>query len=413
MGIVTIAEGGNISDIRWSIRFNTNANTERLHSIVPQQFTINESFLFDIPRAQFTFIDVMGHYVADNFITQDSFFIISFIYGPSEESYEYVFEPFNVSCQSRVEGKAGQYYVQVDMLPMGWQDIAKVKRSTSFTQRRHSAIVKQIIDDTDFFDVDFIELTRGQFDEVQPLWTDTKFINYLAYVAKSDNEHNSDYFLWGINKDRTINFSSMGTLVSKPPVKSFYQVANEPVKNIYGIHKFFFNSDYSKLLRGGYGIEYMYFDYNNREFVFGNRDVNDLQRQTNTLNYGVIADYVDDSANFYNGGRDIYTDETTRSYIDKSVSNVHTATIGVQFERDLKLGDGVILNIPMPNALFRAENSSEINDTLSGKWITYGMTHTIDFLNNLAVSDINIFREGMDNPVDETSVQSPDVYNWK
>ena len=142
--------------------------------------------------------------------------------------------------------------------------------------------------------------------------------------------------------------------------------------------------------QGSGGYEYIYFDYNTKEFIKDTKKLSDSsQRQLSDWSY-VATDHSEAQRRYF-GGRDTATPMLAENRILDVSNSIQSLDISISGDITLHIGD--IINVIIPPS----QNSKTIvNETYSGYWMIGKVNHDISIDSGNFVSHLSLIRSGFD-----------------
>jgi len=334
-----------------------------------QTVSVIESLMHNSTYMNVKFIDGGGELLNDYPIIPDSEFTIT--YGRShEESVVSKFKLSTISMDQMSTHDTNMIAINIDTIHDKWESLFKKTVSRSWSNKKYSEIVKLLMDEIGVTDTE-IEETNITTNVIQPEWTNAQLLKWIAKNATSTNGSNG--FVYYLTLKGKFVFTTYDSLYNKKPVKTI-DYSNV---NIYGDGANLLSVDVKympTLNNGGFGLNYTYFDYDNKEFVNDSKTITDINEKQISDWYYISESHNEPSKRIY-GGRDTRVVDSVNNRIILSSNSVQKIDIFVGGDTTLNIGDIVDLNIPVPE-IIRVDVTK--NEMYSGRWLVWKIAHLFD-----------------------------------
>lgn len=354
---------------------------------------IEETLNTASPMLTLRFLDVAGEQLNRFFINPITEFRLS--YGTKDtNNFTSYFKYSSSKTENIAAGRTDRLATNLSFISNNWEKLLKDNYSRAWNNKRISDVVGEIADECKY--TKDIEQTKGLDTFIQPYWDNYKFIRWLSSVAI--NERDISGYRYGITLDNRLLFRSLNSLYSQKPKKTFILMDKEITdekNNTSHFKAFLVKNDYIyKLSGGGFGLKYMWFDFNTKEFKQGESKVS-LSKSKQLSDYYVIASDHENSPNILYNGSNKFTPNMTESTVLNSSNDNQTAAISIDGDMNLHIGD--IINIVIPSNNLR---KNEIIDSYySGYWIIKRISHVITWKEGKLVSNLVLTRPGVDGDI--------------
>lgn len=283
-------------------------------------------------------------------------------------------------------GKTETIALDLTFMNDKWDKFIRDPYSRSWKNTSYSDVVKEIITENDFSDVD-VEDTNGKYDVIQPNWSNMKFVKWLSQQAV--NEEGNGGFDFGVTLDGRMIFKSLDTLYKSKPKKSV--ILASPNKDVdFTFHNFSIKQNYAPMLiQGAGGLNYTYFDYDTKKYITGTKSI-DQSKTRQLSDWAFIAEEHNTSKKIHDGGRDTDTPTVAESRITAVANSIQKVTIKMAGDAEIHIGD--VINIIIPSSEF---SSTLLNEKYSGYWLVGEVLHDIDFDAKTFQSNLILIRAGI------------------
>jgi len=283
-------------------------------------------------------------------------------------------------------GKTETIALDLTFMSDKWNKFIREAHSRSWKDTSYSDVVKDIITENEFSDVD-VETTQGRYDVIQPNWSNMKFVKWLSQQAVN-TEGNTGYD-FGVTLDNRMIFKSLDTLYKSKPKRSVILAApNNEFE--FSFHNFSIKQNYAPMIiQGAGGLTYTYFDYDTKTYITDTKTVEDSgTRQLS--DWAFIAESHNTATKIHDGGRDIDTPTVAESKITSVANSIQKVSINMVGDFDLHIGD--VINILIPSSEF---STTLLNEKYSGYWLIGEILQDVDFVNKTFQSNITLIRAGI------------------
>jgi len=362
------------------------SDVELLSAFSIASVSVIETLMGSSPYLNIKFIDAVGELINQYPIIPDNIFHVT--YGTTKESS--VLSKFKMSTMKYEllsNTDVESILVSSDMIHYKWEDMIKKTYSKSWKEKKYSDVVADVIKDIGFDKTD-IEPTKGIYDVLQPNWTNSNFLKWLT--KQSTNESGIGGYAYYLTLDNKFVYSSFDNLFNKSPKKTLKHSSTD--ENGKGFNFFTIKNNYIPTLNhGGFGMDYMYFDYETKTYVQKDKVLTDIDERQLSDWYYVAESNVEPSKLFY-GGRDTKTEEVVQNRILSTANSVQNVEIYISGDSDLHVGDLINLHIPVSKKVI---DNSVINEVYSGYWMIWKAAHLFDIDGGLYTSQLSLTRNGI------------------
>jgi hypothetical protein len=343
-----------------------------------------ESLTAGSPMMVMRFLDNLGVLVNSTYISPDASYDVFF--GKDKLSTKK--GSFSLSTndgKSLGAGNIENVAMDINFLSNNWFNVLYKSASRSWSSVYYSDVVQQIAEECGFTNID-VEKTDEKVDVIQPNWSNYQMIKWLAKHAKSAEGITGYEILAKL--DGSFSFKTYNTLFKQAPLKNLYLSTTQVGDNmLYGLNTV---QQYAPLIKNGAaGQHYVYFDYDNKQFVTGNKTLSSTKQAQLSDWFFVSQDHDIAYKNFF-GGRDIKTEDVVESKIAgmaNSIQEIRTTIMG-----DVKLHIGDIVNVVLAPS---KKSTKPINEMYSGYWMISQVTQIVDFGAKQVRTDLRLMRAGL------------------
>jgi len=329
-------------------------------------------------------IDGLGDLINRSYISPDSTYDL-FIGKSSQDNDKSSFSLSVTEMQNMSVGKTENVAMDVNFISNTWNKLIKTTHSRSWNNKKYSYVVNKIAEEIGFDNIE-VEETIGQFNIIQPDWTNFHMLKWISKNAI--NQNGIGGYEIGVKFNGDFFFKTIDTIKNNKPKKTFYMSAPKDGEEFF--KNILIKQDYVPVLQqGGFGLDYYYFDYDTKKYINKKRKYSDSDEKQ-LSDWAFIATSHELADKRFYGGRDILTQNVVDSKISNVTNSVQKITIVVEGDVNLHIGDIVSLLIP------NTEFSNEIvNENYSGYWMISRIAHQFQFDNNQFLSHISLSRAGI------------------
>jgi hypothetical protein len=310
-------------------------------------------------------------------------------------SYEFVCSTYDVSTQNDVK------YIVLKGLLSSILGLANRIYYRSWSNKTASQVIEDMLE----YDDSIIESDKNTQNWIQPGWTNAQMVRYLAHRAVS-RSHRIGGYVYSYTKSNMLIFSSIDNLIEQSPTYKFSDEYDENDVTNYVIGYKGVNNAMSTMVTGGLGRTVDYYNFATGtpvSYTVTPQNVSHLSMSEampysasdlNELNREVYGGYYHSSNQSLHNFQGLAESEVVMRLI--SNQKIKVAVYG---NTDITIGNVFSLY------LNKREEDSKVRDTsLSGKWLTQTVTHSIGV--GSFVSVLMGCREGLNRKDHEVSYTS-------
>lgn len=352
--------------------------------------SVIETLMSSTPYLQIKFVDASGYLISKYPILPDDEFI--FTYGTTPDNIQTTtFKLSTIEFDLSTSSDTGSVIVSSSMLHSNWDKIFKKSHQRSWRNKHYSDIITDLADEIGFDEYD-IEPTLNTYDVIQPYWTNSQFLKWLA-----DNSVNSNQiggYVYGMTANNKFFFKTYDSLYSEAtgtPKKFIYDVA-AIIPN--GFNNITILNRYMPIMsHNGFGTKHSHFDYNTKEYVTDTTLVTDInERQLSDWYY--IAESHNEESSFYDGGRNPHTINNVQNKVLNSTNSIHQMSISVNGDPETHIGDIIELEIPVSRN-FDENEDAFVNSQYSGYWMVWKAVQQFDVSRRMYLTKLYLSRSGI------------------
>lgn len=340
----------------------TDARTDRFYIRldvldVQQQTSLNakiisisliESLSSYIPYLMVKFIDYDAVLFSKIIIPPDSVFLLT--YGTDANNTQQSKFLLN-SMKYRQASPEGLSEMVIEMTLAGteWIPLFASTKSRSFSNMKYSGVVEEIAKEIGVKSTQ-IEPSLGTQNIIQPDWTNSQMLKFAA--VHSVNENGIGNYAFSINRKSELIFRTYNDMFSQQPkieITSIDTVVSKAYTDSNAITPAFQNIEneqkYGLNLQGGFGMEYVYFDFFKKEYIIKKTDIRQSgEKQLSDWAY-VSASHIGSGKRF-DGGRDINTPNVALTRSSLVVDSAQLQSFVIAANYDINIGDLIDVRIP-------------------------------------------------------------------
>lgn len=367
----------------------------QLNIAVVDSIGVVESIGAGSPYLTISLQDGLGDLINNTYISPDAAYTLS-LGRTALSSVSSDFSLASVQAATITPGKTESVGMQIDFMSSNWPFLMKDTHSRSWGNVRISDVVQNIASEVGFYASE-VEQTSGFVSVLQPDWTNMRLLRWLAMNAVNKDGLGGYEFL-GTSDGRFI-FKTFESLFSQKPKRRLVLSQSEKDDPTFGT--FSIRQDYAGVLsRGGFGLNYGYFDYNTKQFVDGKARISDMNTRQISDWYFISKQHETASRRFW-GGRNPGTKHVAETRV-LDVANA-AQTIDVTIQGDVLLHAGDIVDIFIPPSEF---HTNIVNERYSGYWMIRKVVHQVSIRNRFFFSHLTLCRPGINGVTLDGLVQS-------
>lgn len=348
------------------------------------QIGVIENFSTGTPFFVLKLIDGVGDFITHTYFNPNETYDL-FIGRSKNDNQKFPFSFSLGKFQNTAIGKSESIATDLTFMSKYWEGILKDTHSRSWTNKKYSTVLEELMEEIGIEEYD-IEQTFKNHNVIQPDWTNFDLINWIANNAQ--NQQQIAGFDYVIRSDGKFIFKSFDKFFEQKPVDEFVLAVPGNTKTQF-FNTFEIKHDYSNLLpRGGFGLNYTYFDYNQKQFVSEKTKFSD-SKMRQLSDWAFISEEHETASKRFYGGRD----NLTPSVADNRIANIATSSqkmdIEINGNTDIHVGD-IISLVMVPSQYSKLQ----INERYSGNWLISKITHDIDVEQKTFKTHLEVVRSG-------------------
>lgn len=360
---------------------------------------LTEYFSAASPSMQLNFVDQFGDLVNNTYLTPEVSYDVYFGKSHNDNSKS----SFSLSvnkAESTSPGAIENVAMSVNFLRHEWFKLVSQTHSRSWTDKRYSQAIEDIAKESGFNKTS-IETTDGTHNILQPHWTNYQLIKWIADHAISSTGV-SGYDL-AVTLDNRFLFQTYNKFFDQIPYRD-YVLVSPSVDTKFAENQLFTMSmeqQYAPIMSGGgFGSEYSYFDYENKEFVTKKLTVADTNQSQLSDWYFIPKEHSTPSKQIY-AGRDIDAIHTAENDLVNRVNAIQSMNVSILGDSKIHIGD--VVGVVLPTA---REDKKIFNEMYSGYWLVTKVIHLIDFKNSSYITKLALSRAGINSTEIKNLVKS-------
>lgn len=281
-------------------------------------------------------------------------------------------------------GKPEEIGISAHFIMDNWKEWLSDVHSRSWNDSYISDVVEEIGTDMEFDVVD-VEPTKFARNLIQPQWTNYQLMKWFSKHAI--NQANLGGYQVGVRLDNKLMFRTLDYLYQQEPVKEVVFGDGTLEDNFKNLD---LKQNYSDMIgQGAGGLNYSYFNYDTKEWVFNKTNVSDLNI-SQLSDWHLIAKEHETADNLFYNGRDPNTKIVAENRINNVADSMLTLDITIAGDITLHMGD--VVNIIVPASQF---SKNILNTVYSGHWTIGKVNHQITSdQNRLFTTHLTLMRQG-------------------
>lgn len=383
--------------IRLTAEGTTSGKDDYLAAVSVQGLTIIESIGSLVPYMSVKLIDQTADLINVNPIIPDGEFNLTIGKG-SDVVLNPKFKISSYQVEALDKDNLGNLFLNAHLVSSKWEKLIKVTKNRSWSDSYYSDAVNDIATELEL--TPDIEPTYGMYNIIQPNWTNSNFIKWLANNSISQESQLGGYFYCTTFED-TLLFKTFDKAFQQKPIKeiSHFSLGGQ-LQDKVGFNTFGVKADYMPVLNyGGFGMNYTFFDYDSKTFTDTNLVLTDMEEIQLSDWYYVGKTHVEPSK-FYYGGRNTLSQDIVQNRILKSTNSVNSVDIIIEGDIDFHAGQLIDLRVP---TLEYHKQEMVINELYSGYWLIWKVAHVVDVAGANFTTHLYLTRSGI-NGVDVTGL---------
>lgn len=361
-------------------------HNSQIRSGLINSLSLFESLSSGSPIMSLKLVDEFGDLLTHNYISPSSTYDL-YIGKSLSESKKSSFSLSKAEAENSVYGKTMGVSFDLTFISSIWPKLMKNTHSRSWENTRYSDVVQEIAEEVGFEDYE-IEQTSGQYNVIQPDWTNIQLLNWIR--RRAANSSNLPGYEMGSRLDGKLFFKTFNNLYQEKPVKDLI-LADEDIQTNHVFGNLHVKQEYaSTLTQGGFGLNSSHFDWEQKKFVTNKKKISDTN-QIQVSDWWFIAEEHEEAEKRFYGGRDTNTPLVAENKIADIANSVQTIDITISGDIDLHVGD--ILNIIILSD--KESSDKNVNDWYSGYWMIGKLAHNISFENNVFTTHLTLIRSGI------------------
>lgn len=390
-----------------------------LTAFTPISLNMTEALSYVSPMVSITFLDLNGDLFNTFKLDPDGNYHIA-IGRNLENMVECDIKPTKITLNNQVAGQSRNILFTVHFSHRSWYEMVSKRHNKSWRNARISDIVGDVVESSEFNELDIPE-TRIVFDRMlQPHWTNVVWLNWLKKRCQSrDDEYG--HFEFGTTFEGKFFFKSLATMINEQlndiqngdiPVfvmqgqKEQLNERLEEERDNKQIPAYFLSFNLkehymSSVLNGSGGVRSIWYD--TKTDTLHDSDITFSDSQSVQLTeWGAIKASHEENRKVIHGGRSSCSDDEALYHISNTINSVNSFDITFEAGPQATIGDVVETIIPVPNE----PRLDPFNLTYSGFYMVGSVTHSISFEDSSFLSSMTLIRQGYDNSDLDGYVQS-------
>ena len=347
--------------------------------------SVIENFSHGTPFLLLKFIDGMGDLINHTHMSPSAEYDL-YLGVDQKSAKKSSFSISNIGYENMANGRPEYVAMDLTFITAMWPKLIKDTHSRSWSEKKYSDVVKELATEIGFISSD-IEDTDKTFNIIQPDWTNLQLLRWLSKHSYSINGMGGYDF--GVKIDGTFVFKTLDSFFNQKPIKELY-LSNPTDKSDF-FTTFDIKQRYMDLInQGAGGYDYMFFDYDKKEFIKGSRKISDSkQRQLSDWSY-IATEHSEAKRRFF-GGCDINTPNLAENRILDVSNSIQSLDISISGDINIHIGD--IVNLIIPPSQY---SKTIVNENYSGYWMVGKVNHNISVNDASFVSYLTLIRSGYD-----------------
>jgi hypothetical protein len=361
---------------------------DRLISSGFSQISIIDSLVDPVSFVNLKMMDGTGQTINDKIISPDETIQLKF----GKNMNNYVLGKFKLSTSKYLSDEntsSNSIIINSTLISDKWDALMKKTYNRAWRKVRYSDVVKIIADEIGITITD-IEETEGIYTVIQPNWTNNQLLKWLVQQSKT-TEGNSGYF-YTINLDGKFIFKTYHTAFSKKPVKRLEHYYKNITDQKGYTNLLIDNSYMPTLIRGGFGVESIHFDYEQKKWIESDSVIDQYQERQLSDWYYIDKNHIEPSRVFY-GGRNTDNENVTKNKVIDMANSVHKVQLHVEGDASYNVTD--IINLIVLAPKFDTDQQTTINESYSGYWMIWKIAHLLDNTARNYITQLFLMRSGI------------------
>lgn len=341
-----------------------------------------EGFRYALPYFVLKFIDNYGDLIHHTYIDPSAIYNLYLGTDP-DSAKKSLFSLGSFTSENINSGRPDNIGINATFMMSLWSEWMRKTHSRSWTDRRFSYVAESIAGEVGFDSTD-IDSTKFSQNIIQPNWTNHQLMKWMTRNAISND--NIGGYNMGVTNQNHLIFKTFDSLFSQKPVKdiSLGDDTNEEHFRNFEIHQQYVDV----VTQGAGGMTYMYYDYENRDWVENTAKIGDT-RQRQLSDWFFLANEHEDAERLFYNGRDPRTKDVVNNRVSNLANSIMSVDISIQGDMDLHMGD--IINVIIPASEF---SKLTLNAVYSGYWMITKVNHRISMNTRNFVTHLTLARPG-------------------
>lgn len=396
------------------IRLSVDSETDvSLNVFKPKGITVEEGFGKPYVDCKVSFVDTLGSLVNNKLIEGDYLFKL-YIGKSPEDFHTYNLKLHSYMSSNGGSGDSSNYTFELHLISDYWQVMSHDRKVQGWRNKKYSEIITEIVEECGINNYTISDTKKTQPTVIKPYWTNHEILKWLS--ERSYGVNGDSFFTYSAIADGMFFYCSFDDMVNGliPEMFDFQTIeprtlvlGGDPVagdKNEYRrLKDFKVVSNYApRMSKGASGVNYGYYDYENREYVQGHKKYSE-GNEAQLSDWTYMSEDQETIGHFYFGHSDAgKTSDIVKQTISKQINgmlDVVTSTNGLS---DIQVGEKVNIKIPVNPEYF----DIVFNEYFSGNYIVSRKRTVFRLDNNSANTIFRITRQGVNGTAIDTLTKS-------